>query len=157
MKPEPDHNLVTADIRLLGRFSHNRRQREMKGRRAIDLQQLMANPQLRGAFIEKFTPLPLGTDVDGTATTFAEAMPSTAANIAPRAKRSLGPKGWCASEETKAEMLEAWQEREAARELKRADPGNSNPRKSLKTAGKRLKRVRIEAVQRFFEKNRQPT
>ena len=34
----------------------------------------------------------------------------------------------------------------------RADPGNSNLRKSLKTAGKRLKRVRIEAVQRFFEK-----
>ena len=84
-------------------------------------------------------------------------MLSTAANIAPRAKRSLGPKEWYASEETKAEMLEAWQEREAARELKRADPGNSNPRKSLKTAGKRLKRVRIEAVQRFFEKNRQPT
>ena len=65
----------------------------------------MANPQLRGAFIERLTPPPLGTDVDGMATPFAEAMLSTAAHIAPRAKRSQGPKGWCASEETKAETL----------------------------------------------------
>ena len=39
----------------------------------------------------------------------------------------------------------------AARELLRADPGNSNLRKSLEAAEKRLERVRIEAVQRFFE------
>ena len=110
----------------------------------------MANPQIRGAFIERFTPLLLGTDVDRMATTFAEAMLSTAANIAPRAKRSQGSKRLCASEETKAEMLGSWQEIEAAIELLRADPGNSNLRKSLKTAGKRHKRVRIEAVQRFF-------
>ena len=108
VKPESDHNLVTVDTRLLGRFAPNRRKRETKCRRAIDLQQLMANPQLRGAFIERFTPLPLGIDVDGMATTFAESMLSTAANIAPRAKRSLGPKEWYASEETTAEMLEAW-------------------------------------------------
>ena len=37
--------------------------------------------------------------------------------------------------------------REAARELLRADPGNSNVRGTLKAAGK----VRFEAVQRFFE------
>ena len=48
-------------------------------------------------------------------------------------------------------MLATWQEREAARELSRADPGNSNLRRTLKAAGKRLKRVRIEAMRRFFE------
>ena len=77
------------------------------------------------------------------AVVFAKAMLSTAANIAPRAERSQGPAGWCASEETKAEMLAAWQEREAARELLRAYPSNSSSRKSLKAAGKRLKRVGI--------------
>ena len=50
-----------------------------------------------------------------------------------------------------AELLAVWQEREAARELLRADPGSSNLRKNLKAAGKRLKSVRFEAVQRFFE------
>ena len=83
--------MVTADIRVLGRLAPNRRTRETKGRRAIDLQQLMANPQLRGAFIERFTPLPLGTDVDGMASTFAEAILSTAEKITPRAKRSQEP------------------------------------------------------------------
>ena len=48
-------------------------------------------------------------------------------------------------------MLAAWQEREAARRLLRADPGNSNLRRTLKEDGKRLKRVRFEAVQSFFK------
>ena len=33
----------------------------------------------------------------------------------------------------------------------RADPSNSNLRRALNEAGRRLKRARIEAVQRFFE------
>ena len=47
---------------------------------------------------------------------FAEAMLSTAADIAQRAKRSQGPAGWCASDETKAEMLAACVAREGGRE-----------------------------------------
>ena len=128
VKHESDHNLVTADIRLLGRIAPNRRKRETKGRRAIDLQQLMANPELRGAFIERFAPLPLGTDVDGMVSTFADAILSIAENIAPRAKRRQGPNWWCASKEKKAETLAAGQKREAARKLMRTDPSNSNLR-----------------------------
>ena len=41
---------------------------------------------------------------------------------------------WCFSEETKAEMIAAWQERGAARELLRADPGNSNLEKILESS-----------------------
>ena len=85
--------MVAADIRLLGRLLPNRRKRKTKGRRAIDLQHLTASPQLRGAFIERFTPLLPGTNVDGMATAFTQAMLSTAANIAPRAKRCQGPRG----------------------------------------------------------------
>ena len=48
-------------------------------------------------------------------------------------------------------MLAALQEREAARELLRTDPANSNLRRTLKAAGTRLKCVRFEVVQRFFE------
>ena len=59
--------------------------------------------------------------------------------------------GGCSSKETKAEMLAALQEREAARELLRTDPANSNLRRTLKAAGTRLKCVRFEVVQRFFE------
>ena len=86
------------------------------------------------------------------ATAFTEAMLSKSANIAPCAKQCQGPRGWCCSEGTKAEMLAAWQEREeAARELLRANPGNSNFTRTLTGTGKRLKRARFEAMQRVFE------
>ena len=39
---------------------------------------------------------------------FTEAIPSTAANIATRAKRSKTTAGCCASEETKAKILAVW-------------------------------------------------
>ena len=47
-------------------------------------------------------------------------------------------------------MLLAWREREPAKELLRADPSNSNLRKSPNTTGKGPKRLSIEAVLRFF-------
>ena len=122
--------------------------REMKGGRAIDLQHLMACPQPWGAFIQRFNPLPPGTDVGGMATACTEAMQSTAANIALSDVRDRG-EGVLARK--KAEMIAAWQEREAAGELLRADPANLNLRRTLEAAGKRLKRVRFETVQRFFE------
>ena len=50
-----------------------------------------------------------------------------------------------------AETRAVWQEWEAARELLPADPSSRNLRKYLKAGGKRRKRVRVEAVQRFFE------
>ena len=56
-KPESDHKSVAANTRLLGRFTPNHRRRETKGRRAIDLQHLMASLQLRRVFIETFDPL----------------------------------------------------------------------------------------------------
>ncbi|MEP5729282.1 MAG: hypothetical protein ABJL67_07885 [Sulfitobacter sp.] len=93
--------MATADILLLGRFAPNYRKREMAGRHAIDFQQRMSNPELRRAFTEKFTPLPPGTDVDGFATVVAEMIMSAAAKIAPRAKHSQRPAGWCAREGTK--------------------------------------------------------
>ena len=82
------------------------------------------------------------------ATACTEAMQSTAANIALSDVRDRG-EGVLARK--KAEMIAAWQEREAAGELLRADPANLNLRRTLEAAGKRLKRVRFEAVQRFFE------
>ena len=98
-KPESDHTLAAADIRLLGRFALTT-VRETKGRWVIYLQRLMASPQLRGVVIERFTPLPPGTDVDGMATAFTEAMLSTATNIiAPRARRCQGPRRWRSSAE----------------------------------------------------------
>ena len=76
----------------------------------------MANKFCGEPLLERFTPLPPGTDVDGMARVFAESMLWTAANVTPRAKRSGVLAGWRVSEETKAEKLAAWRKREATRE-----------------------------------------
>lgn len=72
----------------------------------------------------------------------------------PHAKYGQGPTGWCTSEGTRAGMLAARQDWEFAIELLRADPAISIiSRRTLKAAVKRVKRVRAEAVQIFFEKS----
>ena len=50
--------------------------RETKGRRTIGFQHLMVSPQLRRAFIERFTPLLPGTDVDGNSVHRGDAIDS---------------------------------------------------------------------------------
>ena len=75
---------------------------------------------------------------------------STAARLPPPVRRKQGPRGWCASEEVKAELHTRWLEREDARTRLRANPSDRNLRKALKTATKQLIRTRAEGVQRFF-------
>ena len=57
----------------------------------------------------------------------------------------------CSSGETKAEMIAAWREKGAARELLRSDLGHRSHRRTLTEAVTRLERGGVEAVQRFFE------
>ncbi|CAN0537411.1 unnamed protein product, partial [Laminaria digitata] len=153
---ESDHNLVVWTIRLLGRFAPNRRVKAGRKKRAIDLQQLMADPRLRADLnkeINKLTPPPPGTtdSVDNRATALVETVLSTAAKLAPRTSRKQGPLGWCTPEEVKAEVQSRWQEREDARTQLRANPNDKSLRKALKVATKQLKRARTDGVQRFFE------
>ena len=49
-------------------------------------------------------------------------------------------------------MLAAWKDREAARGLSCADPGNSSLRRALTAAANHLSSMKMQAVQRFFEK-----
>ena len=69
--------------RLLGRFAPNRRVKAGSGKRAIDLQRLIADPGLRADFnreINKLTPPPPGTTgcVHDKATVLMETVLSTA-------------------------------------------------------------------------------
>ena len=96
---ESDHNLVVANIRILGRFAPNRRTKAGRGKQSIDLQRLMTDHGLRADFNKEITstltPLPPGTTrcVQDEATTLAEALPWTAARLAPPVRRTQGPRG----------------------------------------------------------------
>ena len=87
---ESDHNLVVANIRILGRFAPNRRTKAGRGKRSIDLQRLMADrADLNKEITPTLTPLLSGTTrcVDDEATTLAEALLSTAATLAAPVRR----------------------------------------------------------------------
>ena len=90
---EPDHNLVAANIRFLGRFAPNRRTNAGWGNRSIDLQRLMGDHGLRAdlnkEIISTHPPLPPGKtrSVDDEASMLVEALLSTAARLTPPVKR----------------------------------------------------------------------
>ena len=155
---ESDHNPVFGNIRLLGRIAPHRPKRVTKNRRAIDLPRLTADSHLRmdlqEAIAVKFaSPIP-GTNtgsVDDMTSVLTETLLSNAADIAPPIRRKQVPRGWCATEKTKAELDARWQDRQDARKRLRSAPNYRNLRRALKSISKQLKRTRAEAVQRFFE------
>ena len=80
----------------------------------------------------------------------ADVVLSTAAELVPRFKRPRGAQGWYAGTGVEAEMNAAWQQREEASRHLRAEPHNSNLRKAVKMAEKKLRKVCKVAVLRFF-------
>ena len=106
----------------------------------------------QNAIAAKFASPITGTNagsVDDMTSLLTEALLSNAADIAPPIRRKQIRRGWCATEETKAELNARWQDREDAR--KWVQPNNRGLRRALKAFTKQLKRTRAEAVQRFFE------
>ena len=100
--------------------------------------------------VDALPPIPDGTCISDIATDMADVMLSTAAKLVPRSKRPGGAQGWCAGPGVEAEMNAAWQQREEARRHLRAEPHNSDLRKAVKMAGKKLWKVRKAAVLSFF-------
>ena len=80
-----------------------------------------------------------------------ETLLSNAADLAPSIRRRQVPRGWCATEETKAELYARWQDREDARKRVRSAPNGRGLRGALKAITKQLKRTRAEAAHMFFE------
>ena len=119
-----------------------------------DLKRLMAVPnhrfQVANAMVDALSPISDGTCISDIATDMAEVMLSTAADLVPHSKRPRGARGWCAGPGVEAEMNAAWQQREETRRHLRAELHNSNLRKAVKMAGKKLRKVRKAAVGSFF-------
>ena len=118
----------------------------------------MADPHLQMNFQEAIeaklaSPIP-GTNagsVDDMTSALTETLLSNAADIAPPIRRKQVPRGWCATEETKADLNARWQGREDANKKRvRSAPNDRGLRRALKATTKQLKRTRAEAVQRFF-------
>ena len=114
----------------------------------------MTDPNLRcqvaNAMVDALRPVPDSTYIGDIATDMADVMLSTTAESVLRFKRPRGAQGWCAGPGVEAEMNAAWQQKEDATRHLRAEPHNSNLRKVVKMAGKKLRKVRKAAVLSFF-------
>ena len=97
------------------------------------------------------TPGTNAGSVDDMASLLTETLLSNAADIAPPNRRKHVPRGWCATDEAKAELNGRWQNREDARKRVRSAPNDRGLRQALKATTKQPKRTRAEAVHRFFE------
>ena len=89
--------------------------------------------------------------VDEMTSLLTETLLSNVADIAPPIRRKQVPRGWCATQETKAESNARRQDREDARKRIRSAPNDRGLRRALKATTKQPKRTRAEAVQRFHK------
>ena len=147
----------SANIRLLDRIVPNRPKRVIKNRCAIDLPRLMTDPHLRMNLQEtiaaKFSS-PIPDTNTGSVDDITQVLTKTLlsnVDIAPPIRREQVPRGWCATEETIAELDARWQDREDARKRLRSAPNDRGLRRAFKATSKQLKRTRAETLERFFE------
>ena len=124
--PKSDHNIVTAHVKLLGRFARNRPVREAKGPPPIDRRRLTTNPHLRqevatviGDHLRAFPPS--GSSVDDVETAFTTAKQQTSERVAPPRAPRLPGRGWRGDAQAEAEISMATAARRATWKRKRAD------------------------------------
>ena len=145
-----------ARVRIPRRPAPNRRKGDSTKEtpKLADLRRLMTDPNLRfrvaNAMVDALPPIPDGICISDIATDMADVMLSTAAELVPRSKRPRVAQGWGAGPGVEVEMNAAWQQREEMRRHLRVEPYNSNLRKTVKMAGKKLQKVRKAAVLSFF-------
>ena len=124
--PISDHNIVTAHVKLLGRFARNRPVREAKGPPPIDRRRLTTDLHLRqqvatviGDHLRAFPPS--GTSVDHVETAFTTAILQTAERVAPPRATRLPGRGWRGDAQAEANISMATAARRAAWTRQRTD------------------------------------
>ena len=156
--PILDHNIVTAHVKLPGRFVRSRPVREAKVSPPIDRRLLTNGPHLRqevstviGDHLRAFTLS--GSSVDDVETAFTTAILQTVERVAlPRAPRLPG-RGWRGYAQAEAEISMATTARRAAWKRKRADTQNSQLKRAVRRENTRVHRVCNDADERFIERH----
>ena len=156
MHPQPsflhisDHNIVTAHVKLLGRFARNRPVKEAKGSPPIDRRRLTADPHLRqqvapaiGDHLRAFHPS--GSSVDDVETAFTTVILQTEERVAPpRATRQPG-RGWRGDAQAEVEISMATAARRAAWKRQRADTQDRQLMRAVRRENTRVHRVCTDA------------
>ena len=156
--PITDHNIVTAHVKLLGRFARNRPVREAKGPPPIDRRRLTTDPHLRqqvataiGDHLRAFPPS--GSSVDDVETAFTTAILQTAERVAPPRATRLPGRGWRGDSQAEEEISMATAARRAAWKRQRADTQDRQLMRAVRRENTRVHSVCTDAYNRFLERN----
>ena len=156
--PISDHNIVTARVKLLGRFVRNRPMRGAKGPPPIDRRRLTTDPHLRQkvatAIGDHLRAFPLsGSSVDDVETSFTTDILQTAERVAsPRATRLPG-RGWKEDAQAEAEISMATAARRAAWKRQRADTQDRQLMTAVRRENTRVQKVCTDAYNKFLERH----
>ena len=156
--PISDHNIVTAHVKLLGRFARNRPVREAKGPPLIDRRRLTTDPHFRqevatGIGDHLRASPPSGSSVDDVETAFTTVILQTAEQFAPARARRLPERGWRGGVQEEAEISMATAARRAAWKRQRADTQDSQLMGAVRRESPRFHRVCNDAYGRFLERH----
>ena len=153
-----DHNIVTAHVKLLGRFARNRPVREAKRPPSIDRRRLMTDPHLRqqvataiGDHLGAYPPS--GSSVDDVEAAFKTAILQTAERVAPPRATRLPGRGWRGDAQAEAEISMVTAARRAAWKRQRADTQDKQLMRDVRRDNTRVRRVCTDAYNRFLERH----
>ena len=156
--PISDHNIVTAHVKVLGRFARNRPVREAKGPPPIDRQRLTNDPHLRqqiataiGDHLRVFPPS--GSSVDDVETAFTTAILQTAERVTPPRATRLPGRGWRGDAQAEAEISMATAVRRAAWKRQRVDTQDRQLMRAARREHTRVCRVFTDAYNIFLERH----
>ena len=156
--PISDHNIVTAHVKLLGRFARNRPVREAKGPPPIDRRRLTTDTHLRqevatviGDHLRVFPPS--GSSVNDVGTAFTTAILQTAERVAPSRAPRLPARRWRGDAQTEADISMATAATRAAWKRQRADTQDSQLMRAVRRENTRVYRVCNDAFEKFLERH----
>ena len=136
--PISNHNMVTALVKLLGRFARNRPVREAKRPLPIDRRRLTNDPHLRQEVATVIWDhlrafLPSGSSVDDVGTAFMTAILQTAERVA--------PPGWREDAQAESKIIMTTAARQAAWKRQRVDTQDSQLMRAVRRENTRVHKV----------------
>ena len=152
---DSDHSIVSARVRLLGRFARNRKQRAPTRRKSIDRRAITSDTDRRERLIQlvasQLTQTELGGTVGEKAALFTDTLQRSTEGVMPGQIRQSRISGLLENEAMHDEFEKAWTEREKARKAVHDTLAGGSAFRALRKAYRKLRETMQAAEDRYLE------
>ena len=152
---DSDHSIVSARVRLLGRFARNRKQRAPTRRKSIDRRAITSDTDRRERLIQlvasQLTQTELGGTVGEKAALFTDTLQRSTEGVMPGQIRQSRISGLLEDEAMHDEFEKAWTEREKAQKAVHDTLAGGSAFRALRKAYRKLRETMQAAEDRYLE------